>query len=106
MEFKIPHPLKAEHEELHNMLRQATQLSGKTGETAKTVAELMHPHFVKEEEYALPPLGKFVFNSGFDGRIALLEAASFGGTWRISNFVAFFSFQANISTVGSYNTFI
>jgi len=38
------------------MLRQATQLSGKTGEVAKTVAELMHPHFVKEEEYALPPL--------------------------------------------------
>jgi hypothetical protein len=39
------------------MLRQATQLSGKTGQAAKTVAELMHPHFVKEEEYALPPLG-------------------------------------------------
>jgi hypothetical protein len=57
MEFKIPHPLKAEHEELHNMLKQATQLSAKTGEAARTVAELMHPHFVKEEEYALPPLG-------------------------------------------------
>lgn len=41
MEFKIPHPLKAEHEELHNMLRQATQLTGKTGEAAKTVAKLM-----------------------------------------------------------------
>lgn len=57
MEFKIPHPLKAEHEELHNMLRQATRLTDKTGEAAKTVAKLMHPHFVKEEEYALPPLG-------------------------------------------------
>lgn len=57
MEFKIPHPLKAEHEELHSMLKKATQLSDKTGETAKTVAKLMHPHFVKEEEYALPPLG-------------------------------------------------
>jgi len=57
MEFKIPHPLKEEHEELHNMLRKATQLSDKTGEAAKTVAKLMHPHFVKEEEYALPPLG-------------------------------------------------
>ena len=39
------------------MLRQATQLSAKTGEAAKIVAELMHPHFVKEEEYAIPPLG-------------------------------------------------
>jgi len=57
MEFKIPHPLKQEHEELHNMLRKATQLSDKTGEAAKTVAKLMHPHFEKEEEYALPPLG-------------------------------------------------
>jgi uncharacterized coiled-coil DUF342 family protein len=57
MEFKIPISLKKEHEELHNMLKQATQLPGKTGEAAKKVAELMHPHFVKEEEYALPPLG-------------------------------------------------
>ncbi|WP_016778473.1 hypothetical protein [Anaerophaga thermohalophila] len=57
MEFKTPVSLNKEHEELHAMLRQATQLSGKTGEAAKTVAELMHPHFVKEEEYALPPLG-------------------------------------------------
>lgn len=57
MEFKTPISLKEEHEELHTMLRKATQLSGKTGEAAKTVAELMHPHFVKEEEYALPPLG-------------------------------------------------
>ena len=57
MEFKIPHSLKAEHEELHNMLRQATKLPDKTGNAAKDVAKLMHPHFVKEEEYALPPLG-------------------------------------------------
>ena len=57
MQLKAPYSLKAEHEELHNMLRQATQLSGKTGDAAKTVAKLMHPHFVKEEEYALPPLG-------------------------------------------------
>ena len=57
MKFNIPSSLKAEHEELHNMLNQATQLSGKTGDAAKRVAKLMHPHFVKEEEYALPPLG-------------------------------------------------
>ena len=57
MEFKTPISLKKEHEELHTMLKQATLLSAKTGEAAKAVAELMHPHFVKEEEYALPPLG-------------------------------------------------
>lgn len=57
MEFKVPQPLKEEHEELHTMLKHATDLSGKTGKTAKKVAVLMHPHFIKEEQYALPPLG-------------------------------------------------
>jgi hypothetical protein len=47
------------------MLREATRLSGKTGEAAKIVANLMQPHFVKEEEYALPPLGLLpVISSG------------------------------------------
>lgn len=27
------------------------------GEAAKAVANVLHPHFEKEEEYALPPLG-------------------------------------------------
>ncbi|HEY0670221.1 MAG TPA: hypothetical protein VGD22_18715 [Sphingobacteriaceae bacterium] len=57
MDFKIPSPLKIEHEKLHDKLREATMLSGKTGEAAKAVAQLMHPHFLKEEEFALPPLG-------------------------------------------------
>jgi len=57
MKFVIPRPLKIEHEELHGMLRKATQEPGELGDAAKAVAELMHPHFVKEEEYALPPLG-------------------------------------------------
>ena len=57
MEFVIPRPLKLEHDELHEQLRKATRESGGLGEAAKAVAKLMHPHFVKEEEYALPPLG-------------------------------------------------
>lgn len=57
MGFQIPSSLKAEHEELHGELVRATKAGGRTGEAAKSVAELMHPHFVKEEEYALPPLG-------------------------------------------------
>lgn len=57
MEFTIPRPLKLEHDELHDQLRKATGEGGKLGEAAKVVAKLMHPHFVKEEEYALPPLG-------------------------------------------------
>ena len=57
MKFQIPLSLKAEHEELHTELRRATNAGGRTGEAAKAVAKLMHPHFVKEEKYALPPLG-------------------------------------------------
>lgn len=57
MEFVIPRPLKLEHDELHEQLRKATRESGNLGEAGKAVAKLMHPHFVKEEEYALPPLG-------------------------------------------------
>lgn len=57
MEFQIPPALKAEHEELHGELARATRSGGRTGEAAAAVAQLMHPHFIKEEEYALPPLG-------------------------------------------------
>jgi len=57
MEFKIPPSLKSEHEELHAELAHATTMGGKIGDAAKTVARLLHPHFIKEEEYALPPLG-------------------------------------------------
>ena len=57
MKFKIPKPLTLEHEELHAELVKAIKEKGKIGEVAKAVAEKLHPHFVKEEEYALPPLG-------------------------------------------------
>ena len=57
MNYDIPLPLKQEHEELHAQLRNATQAGGEVGAAAKALAQLMHPHFVKEDEYALPPLG-------------------------------------------------
>lgn len=57
MEFKIPQSLKAEHAELHQELAKAVGAGGNVAEAAKVVAELLHEHFVKEEEYALPPLG-------------------------------------------------
>jgi hemerythrin superfamily protein len=57
MRPKIPRPLKLEHEELHAELVQATRAGGKTGEAAKAVAKVLHHHFVKEEKFALPPIG-------------------------------------------------
>ena len=60
MKFAIPQTLQSEHEALHERLRQATEAAGEVGEAAKTVAHLMHPHFVKEDQVALPPLGLLV----------------------------------------------
>ncbi len=57
MNFKIPPAIKSEHEELQAQLRKAAAEPGSVGNAGKAVAALMHPHFVKEEEYALPPLG-------------------------------------------------
>ena len=57
MKLEIPRSLKIEHEELHDVLRKATKEPGELGDAAKGVAKLMHPHFLKEEQYALPPLG-------------------------------------------------
>lgn len=56
MKFEIPSPLKIEHEELHSTLVRATRQADPVGAAAKVVAMLLHPHFVKEEQFALPPL--------------------------------------------------
>lgn len=57
MKLEIPKPMVLEHEALRQQLKRATTLPGATGEAAREVARLMHPHFEKEEAYALPPLG-------------------------------------------------
>ncbi len=57
MTIRIPPTLTTEHEALHQRLVQATHLAGATGEAAREVARRLHPHFMKEEAYALPPLG-------------------------------------------------
>lgn len=54
--FQIPPPLQAEHEALHARLAAATREPGDVGAAAREVARLLHPHFVREEEFALPPL--------------------------------------------------
>ena len=50
-------PLRQEHDALHEELRRATRAGGEVGAAASELARLMHPHFVKEDEIALPPLG-------------------------------------------------
>ncbi|HEY0867536.1 MAG TPA: hemerythrin domain-containing protein [Fimbriimonas sp.] len=53
----VPSALEKEHEEIHQQLVAATQAPGKTGEAAKALAAVLHPHFEREQQIALPPLG-------------------------------------------------
>jgi hypothetical protein len=57
MNYRIPKTMEKEHEQLHEELKKVTASGGKTGKTAKALANVLHPHFVKEEDFALPPLG-------------------------------------------------
>ncbi len=55
-QLEVPKSVEEEHEELHRALSTLTRRPGEVGEVAKTVADRLHSHFVKEEEYALRPL--------------------------------------------------
>ena len=54
---EIPRSLREEHAELHTRLVAATKAPGEVGVAARAVAAVLHPHFVREEQIALPPLG-------------------------------------------------
>jgi hypothetical protein len=54
---KIPASVRLEHDALHKHLADVSMEPGRVGEAARTLARLMHPHFVREDEYAMPPLG-------------------------------------------------
>lgn len=57
MPLGIPKAMEEEHEELHEKLRKATKMRGKVGEEARRVAEVLHPHFERENELALTVIG-------------------------------------------------
>lgn len=52
-----PESIRTEHEAIHGALVEATKAPGRVGTAAKELATVLHPHFVREEEIALPPLG-------------------------------------------------
>ena len=54
--MKAPPSLRREHEELHADLATAGTMPGLLGQTAREIARIMHPHFLREDEYAIPPL--------------------------------------------------
>ena len=52
----IRESIRAEHEEIHTRLEKAMKAPGGTGRAARELARALHPHFVREEQIALPPL--------------------------------------------------
>lgn len=58
--IEIPKSVQAEHQAIHATLKEATRATGRVGSAAQELAKILHPHFVREEEVALPPLGLLV----------------------------------------------
>ena len=52
--LQIPESIRIEHEAIHTALVEATKAPGTVGAAAKELAAVLHPHFVREEEIALP----------------------------------------------------
>jgi len=70
MKLKVPKAITHGHDNLIAELKDVIDMGGRIGEKARLLGLVMAPHFKKEEEYALPPLG-------------LLLALSEGG-WEIN----------------------
>lgn len=77
--LSIPQPLTVEHHELHEELLKGTKEAGEVGKAARAVADLLHPHFVKEEGYALPLLGLLIPASKGDAVPHAKEAITMAG---------------------------
>jgi len=54
--YRIPESIRIEHERIHGSLVAATKLAGPVGTAARELAAVLHPHFIREEQIALPPL--------------------------------------------------
>ena len=57
MALQIPDSLKNAHEALHGGLKRAMREPGHTGEIARRIMQIMDGHMLREEKFALRPLG-------------------------------------------------
>lgn len=54
--FEIPASVRHEHQAVHARLEEAIRAGGTVGRAASDLAQVLGPHFQREEEIALPPL--------------------------------------------------
>jgi hypothetical protein len=57
MGMQVPESLKSGHEAIHAALMRAAGEPGPLGENARTVARILSGHMLREEKFALRPLG-------------------------------------------------
>jgi len=57
MPLRVPDSLKNSHDALHVGLKRAMREPGRTGEAARRVMQVMDGHMLREEKFALRPLG-------------------------------------------------
>ena len=57
MPLEVPASLKNAHDALHAGLKRAMREPGATGEAARRVMQVMDGHMLREEKFALRPLG-------------------------------------------------
>ena len=55
--LEVPRTVRAEHEMLHLTLMEATKAPGRVGTSAQALAAVLEPHFLREEQMAMPLLG-------------------------------------------------
>ena len=56
-DLRVPDSLKSGHEALHAGLKRAMREPDPTGESARRVMQVMDGHMLREEKFALRPLG-------------------------------------------------
>ena len=55
--MQVPESLKNAHDALHSGLKRALREPGQTGDVARRIMQLMDGHMLREEKFALKPLG-------------------------------------------------
>jgi hypothetical protein len=54
---RVPDTVRHEHERIHSALGSVAKVAGPVGDAARELTRVLRPHFEREEQIALPPLG-------------------------------------------------
>ena len=78
----IPQSIQSEHDAIHDALTKATKAPGRVGVAARELAAVLGPHFKREDEIALPPLGLLAPLAAGETPAGMKEALAMSDTLR------------------------